>query len=175
MSRVFPTWTAVQSSLEFVGIGIGAFLSTLEGAETGGYFLMGVHVIFIIHVCLGLLFYYTTYTARIAYELQFVFAGMFFFCLAAMGIYFYFIVKISDPNVFDILLNKLGILTFIVMLFYIAKMVCYTYFAYDIYASMRWGPGEDAVVPTDAPAKPAQPKVPLYLLDYEKMCGKSSR
>ncbi len=172
MSRPFPTWSAVQSSLEFVGIGLGAYMSSLEGAETGGYFLIGVHVIFLIHVCLGLLFYYPNYTTRIAAELRLIFAGMFFFCMASMGIYFYFIVKISDPNVFDILLNQLGVLTFFVLVFYFSKLVCYTYFAYDIYGSMYSMSTQDVVTPAQTPVKQSERKVPLYLLDYEKIVGK---
>ena len=173
MTQPFPTWTVVQSSLELVGIGVGGYLSSLEGAETGGYFLMGVHVIFLIHICLGLVFYYReNYTSRIGPHLRLIFAGMYFFSLAAMGLYFYFIVKISDPNVFDILLNQLGIVAFFVLLFYIAKLVCYTYFAYFIFSYIRGYTTQDPVPAPQTPSKKPEPKVPLYLLDYEKMFGK---
>ena len=172
MSRPFPTMPIVQSSLELLGIGLGAYLSSLEGAENGGYFLMGIHAIFLFAVIMGLLFYYPNYTLRIAAELKLIFAGLFFFSMTSMGIYFYFIVKISDPNVFDILLTNLGFLTFLVLAFYIAKLVCFTMFAYQLYPYITGVTSEESEAPTPAESKAATPKVPLYLLDYEKMCGK---
>jgi hypothetical protein len=183
MSATFPWRSATMLGLEFVGVGIGAWVSTFEGASTGGIFLCGIHAIFMITVGLGFAFYYQTYSRDVAPELRLIFAAMVVFCLGMTGVYFYFIVKISDPNVFDSMLKNWGILTFFVLVFYFARLYFFTTYAYELYThiigtiSVIEGKETEpmkietpASTPETAP-QPEKKKVPIYLLDYEKMFG----
>ena len=177
MSTNFPWRSGVMLGLELVGVGAGAMVSTYEGAETGGLFLMGVHFIFIITVALGFAFYYQNYTRDVAPELRLVFATMVVFCFGMTGVYFYFIVKISDPNVFDIILSNWGLMTMLVFVFYVARLYFFTTYAYELYTHIigtniiyETKEIEPAEIETSTP-EPEKKKVPIYLLDYEKMFG----
>ena len=172
MTSGFPWKTGVQLGLESAGVAVGYLVSTLEGAHTGGYFLILVHAIFIFTMALGLVFYYPTYRTYMAGELKLIFSSMYVFCYGTLGVYFYFIVRVTSPCVFDIILTAWGPMTMLLIVFYIFKMVFFTIASYEIYAAIQ---GTIIVAPkveSIATEEPKKEKVPLYLMDYEKMFGK---
>ena len=170
----FPWRAAVQLAIEAGGIVIAFMMLGIEGASSAGMFLIGVHAIFIIFVLYGFILHYNEYSRNITPELKIIFAAMYAYSLAATGIYFYFIVKVSDPNVFDIVLTTWGLLTLIILFFHIFRLVWFTNYAYITYAEIIGNITEEQeseVVKTEEKVQ-EKPSVPLYLLDFEKMFGK---
>ena len=171
----FPWRSVVQIGLELGGVAVSMMMSKLEGAQPAGTFLMGTHIIFIITVILGIALHYNSYTYEIAPQLRFIFAGLYVFCLFSTGIFFYFIVKISDPNVFDIILSTWGIMVFGIMMFYILRLCFFTYYAEELYGRIvgwtHYHSKETEMAKVEVQAE-EKTNVPIYLMEYEKMFGK---
>ncbi len=173
----FPWMAAVQAVLEIGGIVFGFMISQMDGGQTGGYFRIGVHSAFIMTIVIGITMVYGSFSYNIVSNVRFVCAGLYVYCLLAEGIYFYFIVKISDPNVYDIVLSSWGLMTFFWGLYDLLRLSFFTAYVYDLYKSITgtYTPAKEVeavqVMPV-AVQEPEKKKVPLYLLDYEKMMSK---
>lgn len=172
----------VQLALEVIGIVIAMMASKIEGAQTAGHFLVEIHAVYLITVFVGMALYDNTYSPKIVPELRLAFAGMFVFCLVIMAAYFMFVIRITNPSAFDIVLYNWKGSMYFVMIFYIGRLIFFTFYAYKLFDSITGGRiqgghvaeemKEMELVRLETPKIEAKPAVPIYLMDYEKMIGK---
>eukprot|EP00831_Metopus_contortus_P042920 TRINITY_DN3446_c0_g1_i1.p2 TRINITY_DN3446_c0_g1~~TRINITY_DN3446_c0_g1_i1.p2 ORF type:complete len:175 (+),score=21.16 TRINITY_DN3446_c0_g1_i1:222-746(+) len=171
MTTTIPWKSYVELSLECLGVTLGFLFTKIEGVEIAGYFLIGIHGLFIVMVLLGLMFYYADFYYAMEGEFKINFAFMYVFCMLATGVYFYFIVIISDPNVFDMILTEWGITIMFIIVLYIIRLIFFTYYAFEMYSSIK---GRSIITKPEKPSQEVQePKVPLYLWDYSKVVKKN--
>ena len=134
---------------------------------------MGIHVMFIMTVLIGVALHYNSYTYWVAPQLRLIYAGLFVYCLGATGIYFYFIVRIADPNIFDIVLSTWGGMMYIILFFYIARLVFFAYYAQDIFGRIngRHYSNESETMQLQEMPVEGKPKKPVYLMKYVEKLG----